>query len=77
MEILLYFFPKVCRMDIEKFLSQNNSKIKMVTCKYLQKVIYLFLDIGNRDLDSFIGGISSVKEDWIVEEMLQECQKKM
>ena len=49
----------------------------MVTCKYLQKVIYLFLDIGNRDLDSFIGGISSVKEDWIVEEMLQECQKKM
>ena len=50
-------------MNIEKFLSQNNSKIKMVTCKYLQKVIYLFLDIGNRDLDSFIGGISSVKED--------------
>lgn len=64
-------------MDIEKFLSQNNSKIKMVTCNYLQKVIYLCLDIGNRDLDSFIGGISSVKEDRIVKEMLQECQKKM
>ena len=50
-------------MNIEKIISQNNSKIKKVTHKYLQKVIYFCLDIGNRDLDSFIGGISSVKED--------------
>lgn len=57
------FLPKVCRMNIEKIISQNNSKIKKVTYKYLQKVIYFCLDIGNRDLDSFIGGISSVKED--------------